>query len=536
MSKYNTFMKKKALWILLPLTAILLSFFLLQGYCLVRTSIHTKDKKDVKRLHYLFYTSAKKSKAGFSLSLDTSDSFSNHEILNNLVGTLVKYDIKGHFYPYLAEKWSFSEDKKKWQFKLKPNLKFDNGDPITAEGFVNHLQKKLLSYKKKKGGSLFERIQGFEDFIQGKSKHISGLFAVNDVIHFQFTSSPDDLLEILNMAYFGYWHKENTEEFIKKNQFISSAAYSLKDFQYHTAILSKRKDWFDGNTKAPQEIHFSKSSFTNEKLPSKRVIMQVGSLIPPIENLNNYQIATGTPSILTAMVLSPHKAPFKDVKLRRAFASKFKRALKKNPIASKAVSLTESFYFNSEPLPFTDYEDSLNLTGKMVVSMAVHLDKENTKKLKSLLEEILKPFDVEVFYEGVDTSDKKWFEKSHSNRYYDIRLTSIHSGSTHINDIIKMMFCTKLGVSFPDPSGRICHLVQEHEKEQASKNHHKERKKDYGISQSYRESFNKYLLEDAAVVPLFHTRSVVLYSKDLNITTTPVDLDMFPLELIQLED
>ena len=138
---------------------------------------------------------------------------------------------------------------------------------------------------------------------------------------------------------------------------------------------------------------------------------------------------------------------------------------------------------------------------------------------------------MKLVYDYKDTSDRQSIERVHSNKYYDIRMAGVHSGSTYKNDTIKMMFCGTMGVSFPDPSGRICKLAAEHEKNKDSYS-----RKKYGITQDYRDRFNQYLLEDAAVIPLFHRRFITLFSKDLNITTTPVDLGLFPLELVQLKD
>jgi peptide/nickel transport system substrate-binding protein len=38
--------------------------------------------------------------------------------------------------PYLAQSWSVSSDGKTWTFHLKPNMKFSNGDPVTADDVV----------------------------------------------------------------------------------------------------------------------------------------------------------------------------------------------------------------------------------------------------------------------------------------------------------------------------------------------------------------------------------------------------------------
>ena len=150
--------KKRVLWTSVALIALSVSFLLIHKYSPHLTSmvllLGRNDEGSVKSLQYIFYISRKGPKRGFSLKVDNSGSMDNHEVLNNLVGTLVKYDLDGHFFPYLAKGWTFSKDHKKWSFPLKPHLTFDNGDPITAEGFVSHLQEKLLWYYQKKGGAL----------------------------------------------------------------------------------------------------------------------------------------------------------------------------------------------------------------------------------------------------------------------------------------------------------------------------------------------------------------------------------------------
>src|SRR5437764_9768232 len=45
---------------------------------------------------------------------------------------LVKPMPGNHLTPSLAESWTVSADQKTYEFKLRPNLKFHNGDPFTA--------------------------------------------------------------------------------------------------------------------------------------------------------------------------------------------------------------------------------------------------------------------------------------------------------------------------------------------------------------------------------------------------------------------
>ena len=47
--------------------------------------------------------------------------------------TLTKFDEKMNIQPWLAEKWTISDDKLTWTFKIRDGVKFSNGNPLTAE-------------------------------------------------------------------------------------------------------------------------------------------------------------------------------------------------------------------------------------------------------------------------------------------------------------------------------------------------------------------------------------------------------------------
>ena len=197
----------------------------------------------MEKLHYIFHSpNQEEEKLSFSLTKGLSEWINNFDILNNLVGTLLKRDSTGRFVPYLAKKWSASDDRKKWQFQLRSHLKCDNGEPIIPESFVQLLAQQLLEYTKSKKKSLFEQLEGWEDFLSGDKPSIAGLFAQGDTVHFHFTSVPSEFLEVISILYFGYWHPDN-KNLAKENKFISSAGYSLSKFQKANEItLIKRKD------------------------------------------------------------------------------------------------------------------------------------------------------------------------------------------------------------------------------------------------------------------------------------------------------
>ena len=58
---------------------------------------------------------------------------------------------------------------------------------------------------------------------------------------------------------------------------------------------------------------------------------------------------------------------------------------------------------------------------------------------------------------------------------------------------MRMMFCSKLGVNFPDPSGKICRLVEEYEESGGLQ------------PANFSDQFERFIAEDAAVIPLYRS-------------------------------
>ncbi|WP_420963552.1 peptide ABC transporter substrate-binding protein [Brucella sp. IR073] len=62
-------------------------------------------------------------------------------ILNDLYEGLVVYDAGGKVVPGVAESWTVSDDGTVYTFKLRPNAKWSDGSPVTAEDFVFSLRR-----------------------------------------------------------------------------------------------------------------------------------------------------------------------------------------------------------------------------------------------------------------------------------------------------------------------------------------------------------------------------------------------------------
>jgi ABC-type oligopeptide transport system substrate-binding subunit len=104
--------------------------------------------------------------------------------------------------------------------------------------------------------------------------------------------------------------------------------------------------------------------------------------------------------------------------------------------------------------------------------------------------------------ETIDRSKPGWREKLISNNYYDIRISSVDTGANFLKEGIEMMFCTKLGVSFPDPNNKVCNLIKNVFDTDVK-------------NQEYGQIFEDIIEKQAAVIPLFHSGVLWLQSTDL---------------------
>ncbi|GAA0104128.1 hypothetical protein UT300013_07500 [Paraclostridium sordellii] len=117
-------------------------------------------------------------------SMDTakaSDSTS-FEAINNVMEGLVRVNLKNELIPGMAESWEKSSDAKTWTFKIRPDAKWSNGDPVTAHDFEYAFIRNLTPETACEYAYVMYDIKGAEDFNLGKTKDSSsvGVKAIDD--------------------------------------------------------------------------------------------------------------------------------------------------------------------------------------------------------------------------------------------------------------------------------------------------------------------------------------------------------------------
>lgn len=462
----------------------------------------------------------------FSLDIKDSDWGHNESVLNSLIGNLVKYSKSGTVEPYLAEQFSISNDRLVWSYKLRDHLRCEDGTPITAESFVTSLLNQLSIYSEESTPIDLENLVGYDSFHLKKTDKIVGLKSSGNSIVFEFKKPPQDLNELLRMPYFGFWCKQNYSEKDWKTtgRFVSSGPYKLsKDSKAEKIVVEKRDDWFSITPDSPTRISFfyaSPVTFESKSRLDRAFIVETSLDLNFNETIfKSLPTIVAPPTWISTFVLTPYNnGPFSDVKLRRYFLNKFR---KNQP----GTSFNSTYFYPSARSEIKETQDnySPNKHTKITIGFFGKNKSKNIHAIENLLNSIFAKDGFIFEFIGKPANEDDWLKKMFSNKEVDIRISSVAAGANIRNFIIKMMFCTKLGVCFPDPSGRICDLVSKQDLDPEN------------ITPEYVNVFNQALYDDASVVPLEHFGTTWILSNRIDGASFPPTVDTPLFESLRLK-
>jgi ABC-type transport system substrate-binding protein len=443
-----------------------------------------------------------------SFDPDESDMLRNAVVMEQLVGTLVKerHGNTGRSEPYLAESWNVSSDKLTWDFFLRTGMTAEDGSPIDAISFAKSLHRRLKALGAHHDVPAFNMLNGWRMFYEKKADYISGIEVVGKLhLRLKFNSPAHGVLEYLAMPTFGYFSESNflNGKWAAKNRIISSGSYRIiEPFKAGVLTLVQRDAALKKDPAAPGKVRFHFIDWKSA-LSLDRQSTIISSREIPRNNLalNGFTEIPGAPIFLTALVVSSASSnPLFDLETRRAFVDRvrelaasesvFQGLLKKRDFYPTAPAPTE-LYANQKHSPYQHHDKA---GAKIRIGYdSINMSPEREQAL-SLAAQASRDFGLDPELIPFDKTNPDWLKKVNSNQSYDIRLASVDIGGGPENWVIKMMFCSTLGVSFPDPSKRICELTNLIEKDPAAIS-----------SEDYNAKFNTALIEDASVIPLYHT-------------------------------
>lgn len=182
-------------------------------------------------------------------------------VLIDLYEGLVAEAADGSLVQGVAESWDISDGGLTYRFKLRPEARWSNGDPVVAENFVNAMRRAASPEITSAYGFLLEPIQNFSDIKSGeKPMEQLGVSAIDETtLEIRLAAPVSYFLSVLAMPITYPLHRETPTpaQFSNSDGFVSNGAYVLADRQIEGLIRLTRNDkYWDNDSTAIETIEY----------------------------------------------------------------------------------------------------------------------------------------------------------------------------------------------------------------------------------------------------------------------------------------
>jgi oligopeptide transport system substrate-binding protein len=260
--------------------------------------------------------------------------FGSFTVSSQVYTTLVRADEQLRIVPYAAESWTASPDGLVWTFKLRNNLVFHNGRKAEAND-VRYSLSRLASPDSRSPNArlLLADVAGFEDVAKGQTKELSGVRAVDPAtVEIRLQAPPKgDLLTRLTHISTAIIAREAVEQGganWAETQPIGTGPWRLKEWVHRSRVVYEAfPQYFEGKPKV------DRLEMPIVQEPATQLAMyQNGELDVVLVPLADYPRLKRDPrwgkelrewdrAQVQFLALNPRVyAPFKDVRVRQAFA------------------------------------------------------------------------------------------------------------------------------------------------------------------------------------------------------------------------
>ncbi len=266
------------------------------------------------------------------LSLDPvlADDAGSSAYLVEIFSGLVTFDRDLKVVPDLAERWEVSEDGTAYTFHLRPNAKFHDGRPVTAQDIQYSLERAAdPATQSPTAATYLGDIVGVNDKLSGKAKTIGGLQVVDDrTIRLTIDAPKTYFLSKLAHPVAAVVDKTNVERdganwTTKPN---GTGPYKLKEYAAKQRLVLERNDNFylDPKPQITRVVFVLTAAdlgdYTNGDLDVFAVgAATAGRVRDPKDPLSKEAVLLSELST-RFIVFNVRKPPFDDPKVRQAFA------------------------------------------------------------------------------------------------------------------------------------------------------------------------------------------------------------------------
>jgi len=240
----------------------------------------------------------------------------------------------GQLYPEGATAFpTVSKDGKTYTFHIRPGMKFSDGSPVTAAAWSREIDRILSPKMGSPVGvniGLQDVIVGGDDFLNGKTQHISGVVAKGLTLTIHLTKPNPTFVSIMAMQWFGAVKPNTPYTESGLNTQPSAGPYYIKSRDTGRSLVEVRNPYYKGNRPAnPDQIVWTVNTDQDQSLLQVKAGQSDidASGPPPTQNaalgsqygVNKHQFYVGPTSCVLYWALNTSRTPFNNLAARKAF-------------------------------------------------------------------------------------------------------------------------------------------------------------------------------------------------------------------------
>ncbi|MDD7909239.1 peptide ABC transporter substrate-binding protein [Pseudovibrio exalbescens] len=179
----------------------------------------------------------------------TSTTYEAH-ILRDMYEGLVAYSAEGEIIPGAAESWTVSEDGLVYTFKMRPDAKWSNGDPVVAGDFEYSLRRIMTPETGAKYANVLYPIFNAEKVNTGElAPEELGVKALDDAtLEIKLQAATPYFIDLLGHQTGLPVHPATVEkfgsDFVKPENIVTNGAFVLADFTPNDSITVVKNEHF----------------------------------------------------------------------------------------------------------------------------------------------------------------------------------------------------------------------------------------------------------------------------------------------------
>lgn len=294
-------------------------------------------------------------------------------IARQLFEGLINHDAEGNIQPGVATSWEHSPDYKIWTFKLRPEARWSNNDPVTAHDFV-YAWRRLSDPKNASPYSDYLellKLENASEVIKGqKPTDALGVKALDDhTLQLTLSQSLPYAVELTGHYIMFPTHQKTVEKFGDKwtlpENLVGNGAYSLAERVVNEKVVLKRNPTYWNNAETVLEkvniiVIANESAGVNRYRANELDI----TFVPPVlfkkiqkEYPNELFINRKLANVTYEMNMDAE--PLSDVRVRKALDLAVDRSIITDKITARgetpSYTFTPKYIFGGEQIKDPDY-------------------------------------------------------------------------------------------------------------------------------------------------------------------------------------